>query len=91
MNATTTLDRAGRIVLPKAVRDELQLSPRDSLEIEAADDAIVLRPARGNGHMTKEHGIWVFHSGHPISANTVNRTIRRVRREREKKIVGRFR
>lgn len=90
MNGTLTLDRAGRIVLPKAIREELQLSPGDSLEIESSDDAIVLRPARGNGHMKKEQGIWVFHSGQPISAETVNRTIRRVRREREKKILGRF-
>ena len=90
MNATITLDRAGRLVLPKAIRDELQLSPGDSLEIEASEDAIVLRPARGKGQMKKEHGIWVFHSAHPLSAETVNRTIRRVRREREKKILGRF-
>ena len=90
MNATITLDRAGRVVLPKAVRDELQLSPGDSLEIEASEDAIVLRPARGKGQMKKEHGVWVFHSGHPLSAETVNRTVRRVRREREKKILGRY-
>jgi AbrB family looped-hinge helix DNA binding protein len=43
MNTTVNMDKAGRIVLPKLVRDELQLSPGDVLEMELSDDRIVLR------------------------------------------------
>jgi AbrB family looped-hinge helix DNA binding protein len=35
MNTTITVDKAGRIVLPKPVRDKLQLQAGDSLEVEA--------------------------------------------------------
>jgi AbrB family looped-hinge helix DNA binding protein len=86
-----TLDKAGRVVLPKPVRDELQLGPGDSLELESSEERIVLRPARGSGSMRKEHGVWVFDSGQPLAADTVRKTIRQVRDERERKILGKSR
>jgi AbrB family looped-hinge helix DNA binding protein len=46
MSTTISMDRAGRVVLPKTVRDRLQLEPGESLELESFDDHIVLRPAR---------------------------------------------
>jgi len=88
MNATLNIDRAGRVVLPKPVRDELQLSPGDSLELEVSQDRIVLRPARSRGRMFKENGVWVFDSGQPISEETVRGTIRKVRLDRERRILG---
>jgi AbrB family looped-hinge helix DNA binding protein len=88
MNATLTLDRAGRIVLPKAVREELQLDPGDSLELKVSEDQIVLRPARGNGGMKKEHGVWVFDSGKPMGEDLVRKTRRKILRERERKMLG---
>jgi AbrB family looped-hinge helix DNA binding protein len=88
MNTTLTLDKAGRIVLPKPVRDELQLSPGDSLELESSEERIVLRPARGRGQMKKESGVWVFDSGEALSAETVRKTMRRVRDQRSRKALG---
>jgi AbrB family looped-hinge helix DNA binding protein len=88
MNTITTIDKAGRIVLPKQIRDELQLGPGDAIELEASEDRVVLRPARGKGRMYKEHGVWVFDSGQPLAADVVRKTIRRVRNERERKILG---
>jgi AbrB family looped-hinge helix DNA binding protein len=88
MNTTLTLDKAGRIVLPKPVRDELQLSPGDSLEVESSEERIVLRPARGRGQMKKESGVWVFDSGEALSAETVRKTMRRVRDQRSRKALG---
>ena len=90
MNATLTIDKAGRIVLPKAVRDALQISPGDSLELESSDDHILLRPATGKGRMYKKQGMWVFDSGVPVSAETVNRTISRVRAERDRHVLGKY-
>jgi AbrB family looped-hinge helix DNA binding protein len=91
MITTITLDKAGRIVLPKPVRDELQLGAGDSIELESAEDRIVLRPARGNARMRKKQGIWVLHGGAPLSAGIVKETIRGVREERERKILGKIR
>ncbi len=83
MNTTLTIDKAGRVVLPKPVRDQLQLSAGDSLVLDSAEDRIVLRPVRGTAGMREKDGIWVFRTGQPITTASVNETIRRVREERE--------
>jgi AbrB family looped-hinge helix DNA binding protein len=90
MNTTLTIDKAGRVVLPKPVRDALQISPGDSLELESSEDHITLRPARGRGRMYKKQGVWVFDSGVPLPAETVNRTIRRMRAERDRHVLGNY-
>jgi len=77
------VDRAGRVVLPKPMRDELQLEPGDALEAELSFEQITLRPVRGNAPIRKKHGIWVYSSGQPLSHETVEETLRHVRRERE--------
>jgi AbrB family looped-hinge helix DNA binding protein len=44
----TTIDRAGRIVIPKPMRDELGLHGGEELEISARDGRIEIEPsARG--------------------------------------------
>jgi AbrB family looped-hinge helix DNA binding protein len=88
MITTLTMDKAGRVVLPKPVRDEMQLSAGDSLELESSEDGIILRPARGNGRMYKKRGVWVLHSGAPLPADVVQKTLRQVRREREDRFLG---
>ncbi len=89
MNATLNIDRAGRLVLPKPVRQQLQLEPGESLEMESFDDYIVLRPVRGNASMHKKQGVWVFRAGAPLKASVVRETIRRVRKDREQAVLGR--
>jgi len=88
MVTTLTLDKAGRVVLPKPVRDELQLGPGDSLELHSSEDEIILRPARGKGRMYKKHGVWVFDSGEPLPADVVEKTLRKVRNERDCRVLG---
>jgi AbrB family looped-hinge helix DNA binding protein len=88
MNTTLTVDKAGRVVLPKPVRDELQLTAGDSLELESSEDQIVLRPVRGTAGLRKKQGIWVLDVDEPLSAETVDRTIRDIRREREQSWLG---
>ncbi len=39
-----TIDRVGRIVVPKAIRDRLQLRGGETLEVEERDGIIELRP-----------------------------------------------
>ena len=88
MNTTLTVDKAGRVVLPKPVRDELQLGAGDSLELESSEDQIVLRPVRGTVGLRKKQGIWVMDTDEPLSSATVDRTIRDIRRERERSWLG---
>ena len=51
------MDKAGRIVIPKSLREELRLAPGDDLEMESVGEEITLRPVRGTGPLTKEHGV----------------------------------
>lgn len=88
MVTTLTIDKAGRIVLPKPVREELQLSPGDALELECSEERVILRPSRGNGRIYKKRGVWVLHGGSPLPADIVEKTIRQVRREREQSFLG---
>ena len=44
MKATAQIDRAGRLVVPKAFRDALHLRPGDRLRIRTEGDALVLEP-----------------------------------------------
>lgn len=39
------IDVAGRIVIPKSLRDELGLRPGLALEIRASDGALIIEPA----------------------------------------------
>jgi AbrB family looped-hinge helix DNA binding protein len=91
MITTLTMDKAGRVVLPKPVRDELQLSPGDSLEVESSEERIILRPVRGSGRIYKKQGVCVFDSGEPLEADVVNKTMRQVREERDRRNLGKSR
>lgn len=88
MVATLKMDKAGRIVLPKPVRDELELKAGDSLELDSSEDQIVLRPVRRTPRMYKKRGVWVFDSGVPLPAGTVEKTVRAVRDERDSHNLG---
>jgi AbrB family looped-hinge helix DNA binding protein len=91
MTTTTTIDKAGRVVLPKPLREMLQLRPGDSIEVEGSDERIILRPARTKGRMYKKQGVWVFDSGEPLSAKATEDTLRRIREERDRRNLGKLR
>jgi AbrB family looped-hinge helix DNA binding protein len=91
MKTILTIDGAGRAVLPKPVRDELQIEPGDSLEVESFEDQIILRPVRGSVPLRKKQGVWVFHGEEPLSAAAVDKTLRKVRAERDNQILGKKR
>jgi AbrB family looped-hinge helix DNA binding protein len=90
MNTTITVDKAGRIVLPKPVRDKLQLQAGDSLEVEASGEEITLRPVRGKARLQRVDGMWVFTTDEPLPENLVEDTMEAVRREREEQILGKM-
>ncbi|MGA8145455.1 MAG: AbrB/MazE/SpoVT family DNA-binding domain-containing protein [Candidatus Acidiferrales bacterium] len=87
MTGKLTIDKAGRIVLPKPLREELQLQPGDSLEVNSSRDEITLRPLRGGSPLKKKCGVWVFHTGEPLSGAVVEKTVRDIRREREEQVL----
>jgi AbrB family looped-hinge helix DNA binding protein len=88
MNSRLTIDKAGRIVIPKSLREELRLEPGDDLEMESAGEEITLRPVRGMGPLTKEQGVWVFRTGQPMPASATDRMLRQIREERDSTNLG---
>ena len=83
MTTKLTLDKAGRVVLPKPLRDELELVAGDTLELENRGEQIVLRPVRGSAPLQKERGVWVYRTGRPLTAATTDQTLRQIREERD--------
>lgn len=91
MTTKLTLDKTGRVVLPKPLRDELQLRPGDALQIEASEEQIVLRPIRVTMPLRKKQGVWVYRTGEPLAASEVNETVREIREERDRQNLGKTR
>jgi AbrB family looped-hinge helix DNA binding protein len=83
VNTRLIIDKAGRVVIPKPLRKELQLEPGDALELESGGEQITLRPARGTGPLRNEHGIWVLHTGETLPASATDDLLRRIREERD--------
>jgi AbrB family looped-hinge helix DNA binding protein len=88
MNTRLIIDKAGRVVIPKPLREELHLEPGDSLEMGSVGEQITLRPVRGTGPLTKEHGVWVFHSGEALSASATDEMLQQIREERDMANLG---
>ena len=81
-----TIDK-GRIVLPKPIREELQLSPGDALEVDSSEKRVILRPVRGSSCIYKQ-GVWVMPGVAPLSEDVLEKTMQQIRREREQCFLG---
>lgn len=88
MNTTITIDKAGRVVIPKAVRNELQLEAGDRLELESEGNRMTLRPLQAAAPLRKERGVWVFYGRGRLSLAEANKLIREVREERDRRSLG---
>jgi len=60
MTTKLTIDKAGRIVIPKPLRERLRLGPGDALALESDGERITLQPLRPQAALKKEYGIWVY-------------------------------
>ena len=88
MNTTVTIDAAGRVVIPKTIRDALHLTPGDTLSLESDGESVTLRSLRPGSPLIKERGIWVFRGGRRLSTEDTNRALESMRNERERHARG---
>jgi AbrB family looped-hinge helix DNA binding protein len=86
ITAKITLDKAGRVVLPKPLRDSMHLVAGDTLQLDAEGDRITLRLIHPHATLRKEHGIWVY-QGEPSEASIPD-LIDRERDQRVRELAG---
>jgi AbrB family looped-hinge helix DNA binding protein len=82
VSATITIDKAGRVVIPKEIREELRLEPGDELAVETDSEGVTLRPINRDSPLRKGKGVWVFEGGKRMSLEEANRLVRDTRSER---------
>ena len=75
MGSSVTIDKAGRVVLPKKVRDELRLEPGDTLELEWDGACVMLHPVRSSSPLHKKRGVWVYRSGRKLPAAVTDKVL----------------
>jgi AbrB family looped-hinge helix DNA binding protein len=81
------VDQAGRIVLPKKVRDRFSLHKDSKLELEETAEGMVLKPVEQSSALVRRNGRLVF-TGRPIGKIDWNRLVEEDREERMRKIGG---
>jgi AbrB family looped-hinge helix DNA binding protein len=81
------IDKAGRIVLPKPVRDRLRLRQGSDLEIEERPEGLLLKPVDQRPSMIQKNGLWI-HLGKLPKGLDWETLVDEVRDERIKELSG---
>jgi AbrB family looped-hinge helix DNA binding protein len=84
----TTIDRAGRVVVPKALRQAIGLQPGSEIELSAADGHIELEPAPIEVRLERRGGLLVAVPTRPVApltAAVVERTVSSLRTARARR------
>jgi AbrB family looped-hinge helix DNA binding protein len=78
-----SIDTAGRIVVPKPLRDELGITPGTPLELDLVDDHLELSPPRRPPTIVDgPNGPLVAPTGTPITDEDVRRVLEAARERR---------
>ena len=82
-----TIDRAGRVVVPKTLRDQFNLTAGTELEIKPAGDGLNIRRVGAEATLVRRHGILV-HRGSTRVAIDVGEFIRAEREARGRRLLN---
>lgn len=55
-----TVDKFGRVLIPKKVRDELGLEEGTSLQVKCSEDHVILTPHKAGSPLTRKGRVLVF-------------------------------
>ena len=84
---TLRIDKAGRVILPKPVRDRMGLREGSALELVETAEGVVLKPVEQSPSMVKIDGLWVYTGKVPHGFDIVQ-SIRDDREDRIRKLAG---
>ena len=80
------IDRFGRVLIPKALREALSLNAGEQLEVDLEDGVIHLRPRARPVEVVEHHGRLVLTSPQPITGDPVEE----IRNERTDEVLSRW-
>jgi len=80
-----TLDKFGRIVIPKQVRDDLGLSPGSIFRVEEGENGILLKPVEHREALVVKDGVLIF-TGEV--EGDIEQAVQRDRELRSRKLAG---
>jgi len=86
MSTTVEIDKAGRIVVPKSLRDALHLVPGTRLKIERSGDTLTLEQDFPEPRLEMIDGLWVMTGGPRVNID-IPEVIRQGYEERHKRIM----
>jgi AbrB family looped-hinge helix DNA binding protein len=75
-----TVDQVGRIVLPKALRDRLGLTPGTIVDVSVYGDGLHIAPGGRTARLERHDGVLVAVSDSVISDDDVNDIVDSIRR-----------
>ncbi|MBI4373801.1 MAG: AbrB/MazE/SpoVT family DNA-binding domain-containing protein [Deltaproteobacteria bacterium] len=73
------IDRFGRLVLPKEIRDRLGLKAGVEFEVEEQEQGIFLKPVVPQARLIEKDGLPVFSLGRPMTEEEADRLLVRAR------------
>ena len=76
------IDKFGRMVLPKEIRDDFGLVPGSILNVEEETESIVLKPLKAESVVKEERGVWVFEGAVDKGARSTLKQLRDDRLDR---------
>ncbi len=88
MNAIVEIDKAGRIVVPKKLREALHLTPGTRLRVERLGDRLVLGQDFPEPKLEMVDGLWVMNGGPRLDTVDVNALIDEQRERRMASVAG---
>ena len=87
METIVHIDKSGRVVIPKEMREGLGFAPNVPLVVESRDGAVILKPSTAGARMINMGGIMVYHTDAPQDFDVVA-LIDQVREERNAQVMG---
>src|SRR5215471_20150347 len=85
----TTIDRGGRLVIPKPLREQAGLRPGDELTIECEDGLIRLVPPSPKGCLVQKRSVLVWRPESGAGTADVSKLIEEERERRLGEVAGR--
>lgn len=88
MSSIAEIDKAGRLVVPKKIRDTLHVRAGDRFAVEEKEDGILLRPIYPEVRLEERDGLMVMVGGPPVTNDDIVELINRQRERRMQYVAG---